>query len=84
MASYWSRRFRKSSGTIITVTIIGALICFAMAHLILMATDEEEDVNRRRREQVLVCTVLSLVPKMINILKHFSARMFMVGTYVGR
>ena len=63
MASYWSRRFRKSSGTIITVTIIGALICFAMAHLILMANDEEEDVNRRRREQVLVCTVLSLVPK---------------------
>jgi hypothetical protein len=51
MAAY-VRKLRKYSGSILTFTLIGALLCFAMAHLFLLATDEEDDLDRRRRDQV--------------------------------
>lgn len=47
----WSRKFRKHSGSLITVTLIGALLCFALAQIFLMSTDAEDEFNRRRREQ---------------------------------
>ena len=52
MAAHWGRKLRKHSGSILTVTLIGALLCFAMAHLFLLATDEDDDLDRRRRDQV--------------------------------
>jgi len=47
----WSRKFRKHSGSLITVTLIGALLCFALAQIFLMSSDAEDEFNRRRREQ---------------------------------